>query len=105
MESFNGRVRDELLNIEEFATPFEAQVVVEAWRVEYNEYRPHGSLDGLSPPNTPAAGLSTAAPLPQPHPRSSLSGQRRGRFNARCSHNARTNYRDPLRLDPAQELQ
>ena len=49
VESFNGRVRDELLNIEEFATLLEAQVVVEAWRVEYNEYRPHGSLDGLTP--------------------------------------------------------
>ena len=49
VESFNGRARDELLNIEDFATLFEAQVVVEAWRVEYNTYRPHGSLDGLTP--------------------------------------------------------
>jgi putative transposase len=35
VESFNGRVRDELLNIEEFGDLAEAQVVVEAWRVEY----------------------------------------------------------------------
>jgi len=49
VESFNGRARDELLNIEEFATLFEAQVVVEAWRVEYNTYRPHSSLGGLTP--------------------------------------------------------
>ena len=40
MESFNGRVRDELLNIEEFASLLEAQVVVESWRTEYNTYRP-----------------------------------------------------------------
>jgi transposase InsO family protein len=49
VESFNGRVRDELLNVEEFATLFEAQVLTEAWRVEYNTYRPHSSLGGLTP--------------------------------------------------------
>jgi transposase InsO family protein len=36
VESFNGRARDELLNIEEFSTLLEAQVVIGAWRVEYN---------------------------------------------------------------------
>ena len=49
VESFNGRVRDELLNVEEFGSLLEAQVVVEAWRVEYNTYRPHSSLGGLTP--------------------------------------------------------
>jgi putative transposase len=49
IESFNGRVRDELLNVEEFATLLEAQVVTEAWRNEYNTYRPHSSLDGRTP--------------------------------------------------------
>ena len=49
VESFNGRVRDELLNTEEFATLLEAQVLVEAWRIEYNTYRPHSSLGGLTP--------------------------------------------------------
>jgi putative transposase len=49
VESFNGRVRDELLNIEDFATLLEAQVVVEAWRIEYNTYRPHSALRGLTP--------------------------------------------------------
>jgi transposase InsO family protein len=49
VESFNGRVRDELLNVEEFATLFEAQVLTEAWRIEYNTYRPHSSLGGLTP--------------------------------------------------------
>ena len=49
VESFNGRVRDELLNLEEFASLLEAQVVVEAWRIEYNTYRPHSSLGGLTP--------------------------------------------------------
>jgi putative transposase len=49
VESFNGRARDELLNVEEFGSVLEAQVVVEAWRIEYNTYRPHGSLGGLTP--------------------------------------------------------
>jgi transposase InsO family protein len=49
VESFNGRVRDELLNLEEFASLLEAQVLVEAWRIEYNTYRPHSSLGGLTP--------------------------------------------------------
>ncbi len=49
VESFNGRARDELLNVEEFATVLEARVVIEAWRQEYNTYRPHSSLAGLTP--------------------------------------------------------
>lgn len=38
VESFNGRCRDELLNTEEFGSLLEAQVLVEAWRIEYNTY-------------------------------------------------------------------
>ena len=49
VESFNGRLRDELLAIEEFGTLFEAQVVIEEWRGEYNTQRPHSSLGWLSP--------------------------------------------------------
>jgi putative transposase len=49
VESFNGRVRDELLNIEEFGSLLEARVVVETWRIEYNTDRPHGALRGLTP--------------------------------------------------------
>ena len=49
IESFNGRVRDELLNVEEFGSIFEAEVLVESWRIEYNTYRPHSSLGGLTP--------------------------------------------------------
>ncbi len=35
LESFNGRVRDELLNVEQFGSLLEAQVLLEAWRIEY----------------------------------------------------------------------
>jgi len=57
VESFNGRVRDELLNVEEFATLLEAQVLTEAWRVEYNTYRPHSSLGGLTPAQYIVTGI------------------------------------------------
>ena len=49
VESFNGRVRDELLNVEEFGSLLEARVLAETWRVEYNTYRPHSALGGLTP--------------------------------------------------------
>jgi len=62
VESFNGRVRDELLNIEEFGSLIEARVVVEAWRIEYNTYRPHGALDGLTPTETRAAWITEHQP-------------------------------------------
>ena len=48
-ESFNGKLRDELLNGELFYTLREAQVLIERWRVVYNTIRPHSSL-GYRPP-------------------------------------------------------
>ena len=49
IESFNGKLRDELLDREVFMTLREAQVLVEGWRREYNQVRPHSSL-GYRPP-------------------------------------------------------
>jgi putative transposase len=49
IESFNGKLRDELLNREVFDTLLEAKVLVERWRREYNQIRPHSSL-GYRPP-------------------------------------------------------
>ena len=48
-ESFNGRLRDELLNGEIFYTLKEAQVIIEDWRNHYNTRRPHSAL-GYRPP-------------------------------------------------------
>ena len=48
-ESFNGRLRDELLNQCQFATLLEAKVLLEDWRTEYNHDRPHSALGMLSP--------------------------------------------------------
>jgi putative transposase len=49
IESFNARLRDELLNGEIFYTLREAQIVIESWRRHYNTIRPHASL-GYKPP-------------------------------------------------------
>ena len=49
VESFNGKLRDELLNGEIFYTLKEAKVVIERWRQEFNRLRPHSSL-GYRPP-------------------------------------------------------
>ena len=48
-ESFNGKLRDELLNGEIFYTLAEARIIIERWRVHYNTKRPHTSL-GYRPP-------------------------------------------------------
>ena len=49
VESFNGRFRDECLNENWFMSLKHAREVIEAWRKDYNEARPHSSLEGLSP--------------------------------------------------------
>lgn len=49
IESFNARLRDELLDGEVFYTLAEARIVVESWRRHYNTVRPHSSL-GYRPP-------------------------------------------------------
>jgi putative transposase len=48
-ESFNSKVRDELLNAEEFGSVLEAKVLAKAWRQEYNHVRPHSSLGYRTP--------------------------------------------------------
>jgi putative transposase len=58
-ESFNGKLRDELLNGEIFYSLKEAQAVIETWRIHYNTRRPHSAL-GYKPP----APLTVAPPKP-----------------------------------------
>jgi transposase InsO family protein len=48
-ESFNGRMRDELLNGEIFYSLREAKIIIESWRKHYNTTRPHSAL-GYRPP-------------------------------------------------------
>lgn len=49
IESFNGTFRDECLSTNWFWSIREAQLIIDKWQREYNEERPHGSLDGLTP--------------------------------------------------------
>jgi putative transposase len=74
IESFNGKFRDECLNMNLFHNGEEAKEVIEAWRVEYNERRPHSALNYMAPAEffrqyagslraTPSRTRHTASPL------------------------------------------
>jgi putative transposase len=67
VESFGGRLRDELrdglLAVEAFNTLLEAEVLLEDWRIEYNTVRPHSALGYLTP--TDYAKTWTATHQPQ----------------------------------------
>ena len=49
IESFNGRLRDEFLNGWQFDSLIEAQVLIEDWRIDYNQNRPHSAHGALTP--------------------------------------------------------
>jgi len=49
IESFNGRLRDECLNLEQFLSLDDARHKLEAWRLDYNQCRPHSALGHLTP--------------------------------------------------------
>jgi transposase InsO family protein len=67
-ESFNGKLRNELLNGEIFYTLREAQVLIEQWRQHYNRVRPHSAL-GYRPPAPEARGLALVPRKPVQHQR------------------------------------
>ena len=58
IESFNGKLRDEILKREVFYSVKETNIIVEDWRLEYNNHRPHSSLGYM----TPAAYATTCNP-------------------------------------------
>jgi putative transposase len=81
VESFNARVRDELLDVEAFSSLAEAQVVIADWREDYNHHRPHSALHMQAPavfaagcrdqpPDAPRSGAAALGPpgLPPRHP-------------------------------------
>ena len=49
IESFNGRFRDECLNANVFVSLYDARQKIEAWRIDDNQHRPHGSLGNVTP--------------------------------------------------------
>jgi len=79
-ESFNGKLRDELLNGEIFYTLKEAIILIERWRIHYNTVRPHSSL-GYQPP-----APQTILPRPAMLPYAALQAAQQGDPNRRNSN-------------------
>ena len=65
IESFNGKLRDELLAREQFDTLLEAKVLIERWRRHFNAVRPHGSLGYRAPAPEAIQPRSLASATPQ----------------------------------------
>lgn len=86
-ESFNGRLRDELLNETLFSSIAYARVILAEWRADYNANRPHSRLGWMTPlayaaTLVPATGRAAAqrgsfAPRPVTHPAQTGSTQQR----------------------------
>ena len=65
IESFNGKLRDELLAREQFDTLLESKVLIERWRTHYNTVRPHSSLGYRAPAPEAIQSASFASATPQ----------------------------------------
>ncbi len=76
IESFHDKLRDECLNRELFRSVAEARVIVESWRVEYNERRPHSALGYLTPEEyTNRVDGGCAPPYPAPLAAAGVRGE------------------------------
>ena len=64
IESFNGRFREECLNVRWFTSIEDAQDKIDAWRWDYNEHHPHRALKGLSSREYARRVMATAAAAP-----------------------------------------
>lgn len=64
IESFNGRLRDECLNTNWFRNLWDARRRIGAWRNEYNQERPHSSLDYRTPDEFAQTWLAAQTPTP-----------------------------------------
>ena len=74
VESFHSRVRDELLDVEELSCLAEARVVIEDWREDYNQRRPHSGSGCAPRPCSPPSTRSQSSRLPPERP---VPGRRR----------------------------
>jgi putative transposase len=97
IESFHDKLRDELLNRELFGSLREAQVILEQWRREYNEERPHSSLGYLTPAEY-AENLSNrsdggcAPPNPAPLAAAGVLGEQGGTPQRHINTNQQTKH-------------
>jgi len=85
IESYHDKLRDECLNRELFGSLREARVILEAWRIEYNEERPHSSLGDQTPSEFARRSNS---PLQSPS----------GLLTQRVALNLKTNHNHPVEL-------
>ena len=94
MESFNGKLRDECLNEHVFTSLASARRIIEDWRIDYNEVRPHSSLGYQTPEEFAAtwraAGEKEEAPAARPE-------QAMGRIAAVCGASALRPIAQPSR--------
>ena len=102
IESFHDKLRDECLNRELFGSLREARVILEGWRIEYNERRPHSSL-GYQTPNEYAGAKTnrsdggSAPPNPAPLAAAGVRGELR--INAtKWQINEKQNTKEPAEL-------
>ena len=92
VESFNGRLREECLNMSWFRNLFDARRQIEAWRDHYNRARPHSALDYRTPAEFAAlraagqssAGAREGASNAGPFPHTPISAQTRDRVTESC---------------------
>jgi hypothetical protein len=82
MESFNGKLRDECLNEHVFSSLTEARHIIEAWRIDYNEVRPHSSLAYQTPEEFAAGWAARASTSDVPF--ASACHRARGRQGQAC---------------------
>jgi transposase InsO family protein len=68
IESFNGRLRDECLNVEVFFALADVRDKLERWRPDYHQVPPHSALRDSAPAVFAAQWTETAAPGPEPVP-------------------------------------
>jgi transposase InsO family protein len=66
IESFHARLRDDLLDREVFHSVKDVKVLVEGWRLEYNNHRPHSGLGYMTPAAFAASCIPSASPPAQP---------------------------------------
>ncbi len=78
IESFDDKLRDECLNRELFGNLREARVILESWRVEYNERRPHSALGYRTPSEYARERRIDLMGAARPKPRAARRGKRSG---------------------------
>ena len=79
VESFNGKLRDELLDLELFLSLEEAKYVADRWRLDYNHHRPHSSLNWMTPAAFAASCVGPRGPRASASPQPSAPAVNTGR--------------------------